>query len=107
MMKKLGYIPLLISLMYSQEYCSVASGAREYYNYELKKHSTVVYRGQTKDPHGRKSAHIRDGKQFTHMVVKGNAKTRQGALKAEKKSLQTYRKSHGGKNPKYNKTNHG
>jgi len=51
--------------------------------------------------------HLRDGKEFTHMKKVGNAKTRSGALKTEKKSLETYRKNHGGNNPKYNQTNHG
>jgi hypothetical protein len=51
--------------------------------------------------------HGRDGKKFTHMRIEGKAKTLRGALKAEKKSLETYRKNHGGKNPKYNKTDHG
>lgn len=55
----------------------------------------------------RELEHYRDGKKFTHMKVNGKAKTLQGALKEEKKTLGTYRKNHKGKNPKYNKTDRG
>lgn len=80
---------------------------REYYNYELKQSNRVVYRGQTNNPNRREKEHKRDGKKFTHMNIVGNAKTNHGVREAEKKSLQRYRKNHNGKNPKYNKTDHG
>lgn len=94
-------------MLLSQGQNCLASGARDFYNYELKDGYTVVYRGQTNDLYRRKGEHLRDGKEFTHMKKIGNAKTLEGALKAEKESLKTYRKSHGGQNPKYNKTDHG
>lgn len=106
-MIKVRHIALLTSLLFSQEQSSLASGARENFNYELKSKNTIVYRGQTNDLNRRMAEHRRDGKKFTHMRKIGNAKTRAGALEAEKKLLDTYRKSHGGRNPKYNETNHG
>jgi len=107
-MKKALYISLsIISLFYAQEYSSLAGNPREYYNYELKDGRKIVYKGQTNDLKRRESEHERDGKKFTHMRKVGNAKTYEGALKAEKQSLKQYRNGHGGKNPKYNQTDHG
>ena len=80
---------------------------REYYNYELKQHGRVVYRGQTNDLDRREKEHKRDGKKFTHLKKVGRAKTYEGVRKTETKSLKTYRENHKGKNPKYNQTNHG
>jgi len=93
----------LLCVAHSQE----AFSQRDYYNYELKRGATVVYRGQTNDPQRRQVEHLRDGKDFTHMRVLGNAKTRQGALNQERKDLATYRRSHNGENPEYNQTDHG
>ncbi|MBY0293512.1 MAG: GIY-YIG nuclease family protein [Alphaproteobacteria bacterium] len=106
-MKKIACMSVLISLLHSQDYSCLASSSRESYNYELKRGLTVVYRGQTNNLQRRESEHLRDGKVFTHMKKIGKAKTRAGALKLEKKSLESYRKSHKGENPKYNKTDHG
>lgn len=106
-MMKVLHISLIASLLFFQEQQSLASGAREYFNYELKDGPRVVYRGQTNDLYRRGGEHWRDGKEFTHMRKIGKSKTKKGALKAEKASLETYRKSHGGLNPKYNQTNHG
>lgn len=104
---KIIHISLIVSLFLLQEPNCLASGSREYYNYELKDGNTVVYRGQTNNLRRRALEHLRDGKEFTHMNKIGNAKTRKGALKTEKKSLKTYRKNHGGYNPYYNQTDHG
>lgn len=106
-MKKAVYVSALISTLYSQEHACLASGPREFFNYELKVSKTVVYRGQTNNLNRRRSEHLRDGKQFTHMRKVGKAKTLEGALKAEKESLKKYRQTHNGKNPKYNRTDHG
>ena len=105
-MKKIAYAFALTSLLYSQEYGCIAFDLRDSYNYELKQGNRVVYRGQTNDLERRESEHLRDGKKFTHMKKIGKAKTHSGALKTEKESLKKYRKSHKGKNPIYNKTDH-
>ncbi len=106
-MTKAIHLSLIASLFFFQEQSCFASGDRDFYNYELKDGYRVVYRGQTNDLYRRGMEHLRDGKRFTHMRKIGNAKTREGALRAEKASLKIYRKSHGGQNPKYNQTNHG
>lgn len=98
---------LILSLLIFQEQTCLGSGPRNSYNYELKDGHRVVYRGQTNNLRRRAKEHLRDGKKFTHIRKIGNAKTKEGALKTEKTSLQSYRKGHGGNNPKYNKTNHG
>ena len=106
-MIKIIHLSLILSLFLFQEQSCLASGSRDYCNYELKDGYRVVYRGQTNNLRRRAQEHLRDGKNFTHMKKIGNAKTKKGALKAEKASLKTYRESHGGNNPKYNRTNHG
>ena len=106
-MKKIAYILVFASMIFSQEYSCFASKAREYYNYDLKEHGKVVYKGQTNNPYRRELEHARDGKNFTHMVIKGNAKTFQGSLRQQTKEIKSYIQSHGGKRPKYNQTNHG
>jgi hypothetical protein len=104
---KIIHMSLIASLFLLQEQSCLASGARDHYNYELKDGRTVVYRGQTNDLSRREKEHSRDGKKFTHIRKVGNAKTENGARKAEKESLSAYRKSHSGHNPRYNRTNHG
>jgi len=52
---------------------------------------------------GKKSIKMR-GKRFRSMNVVGPAVTRDGAEKWEEERLEQYRKSHGGKNPRYNET---
>ena len=108
-MKKLLLLSMsvasLLSICFSAN--AVKNQPRDTYNYELKKSQTVVYRGINNRPHDRSQEHVREGKKFTHMNIVGNVKTRAGAQSAESRLLDTYRKNHGGKNPKYNKTNHG
>lgn len=77
---------------------------RNYYRYELKQHRKVVYRGITKDPERREMEHRNEGKRFTHMKIVGPAVTKEAAEEWEEKSLESFRKSHGGRNPKYNET---
>ena len=103
-MTKVMY-PFLIASFFLQGQSCLAS-ARDHFNYDLKDGHRVVYQGQTNDLKRREMEHRQD-KKFTHMIKKGHAKTEAGALKAEKAGLATYRKSHGGQNPKYNQTKHG
>lgn len=106
-MKSLVYSLLVLASLVCQDSRCLASDARDYYNYELKRGHKVVYRGSTNDLERREQEHARDGKKFTHMKKLGKAKTKRGAFSSEEKSLKTYRKNHGGRNPEYNKTNHG
>jgi predicted GIY-YIG superfamily endonuclease len=80
------------------------SEKRTYKRYELKGGRKVVYVGITDNPERRESEHRQDGKKFTKMNVIGSVVTQNSAEKWEEERLQSYRKHHGGKNPKYNKT---
>ena len=75
---------------------------RDTVTYELRNGREVVYRGITTDPEIREVEHLREGKDFTKLVVTSRRMTREGAEKKEAESLATYRRNHGGKNPKYN-----
>lgn len=78
---------------------------RDHYRYELKDGNKIVYIGITDDPSRREAQHRQEGKRFSHMRVVGLAVTIDTAQKWEKERLETYRKSHSGKNPRYNRTN--
>ena len=77
---------------------------RTHYRYELKDGRRVVYRGITNDLERREREHRRGGKKFTHLQPVGPAVTMETAKEWEEQSLSTYRRHHGGKSPKYNKT---
>jgi hypothetical protein len=79
---------------------------RDYKKYELKNGHEVVYRGITNDLARRGTEHSKD-KNFTSMKQVGRACSEQSARNWEQNSLETYRKNHGGENPKYNKTKNG
>lgn len=76
-------------------------------NYNLKDRKKVVYKGKAKDIDDAASRHKTYGKKFTHIQQTGNVKTNAGAKKEEERQLKIYRNNHGGKNPKYNKTDKG
>lgn len=80
---------------------------RDTVTYDLKRDRKVVYRGTTNDPDQREQSHRADGKNFDKLVVTSRRMTREGAEKKEAENLATYRKGHGGRNPKYNKTEDG
>ena len=76
-------------------------------NYDLKDGKKIVYRGTTTNPEKREAEHKASGKRFAKMVKTSRKMTPDGAKKKEADALKTYRKSHGGKNPKYNKDSDG
>jgi predicted GIY-YIG superfamily endonuclease len=80
---------------------------RDTHNYNLKSGKKIVYKGTTNDLDKRAKEHKDDGKKFTHMQKTGRVKTTDGASKEEARQLSAFRRSHGGKNPKYNKTDNG
>jgi predicted GIY-YIG superfamily endonuclease len=84
----------------------MAKAPRDTYRYELKLGREVVYRGITNNPERRCSEHGAE-KHFSHMNVIGPKVTRESARQWEKESLETYRRTHQGNNPKYNETDHG
>lgn len=78
--------------------------SRNHYRYELKQGYNVVYFGITKNPEFREMQHAHDGKRFSKMNVVGPVVTKETAERWEELRLAGYRRSHGGKNPLYNKT---
>ena len=77
---------------------------RNTHRYELKQGRQVVYRGITDDLERREQEHRDEGKRFTHLHPVGPAVTRDGAEKWEEQALESFRKSHSGRNPRYNET---
>ncbi len=75
---------------------------RDTYRYKLKKGNEILYIGITDDPKRRESEHKSEGKKFAKMEKAGPAVTRESAFKWESESIKKYKKSHGGKSPKYN-----
>ena len=83
------------------------SKKRDTITYELKRGRKVVYRGTTKNPDRRAEEHKAEGKKFDKLVRTSIKMTEQGAKKKEERELATYRSSHRGKNPIYNKDSDG
>ena len=77
---------------------------RDTYRYELKQGHKVVYYGITNEPERREEEHKEEGKKFSRLIVKGPIVTEETAEKWEEDRLASYRKSHRGRNPRYNKT---
>ena len=76
---------------------------RDTQTYDLKQGRTVVYKGATNDLERREEEHKKSGKEFDKILPTSARMTEENALKKEQDQLAAYRKSHGGKNPKYNK----
>jgi len=74
--------------------------------YILKQGNKIIYVGITDDLDRRVKDHQKD-KDFNIVEKVGNKTTREAAKKWEEQRLETYRKSHSGKNPEYNKTDKG
>jgi len=77
---------------------------RNYNRYQLKDGQKVVYIGITNDPERRVAEHQDEGKRFNRMNIVGPAVTKRSAENWEEESLEKYRRSHGGDNPRYNAT---
>ena len=77
---------------------------RNHSRYELRDKGKIVYVGITNDPERRKEEHKDEGKRFGSMNVVGPKVTHGGAEDWEESRLEQYRRSHGGKNPRYNET---
>ena len=75
--------------------------------YELKKGRKKVYIGTTNNPELREQQHRDEGKDFDKLLPTSRKMTKDGAKKKEEEALETFRKNHGGRNPKYNKDSDG
>ena len=80
---------------------------RDTVTYDLKKGNTVVYRGTTKNPDRREQEHRSSGLDFDRLSVTSRRMSAEGAKQKEQQNLETYRRNHGGKNPKYNRDQDG
>ena len=74
---------------------------RNTYPYELKDGKKVVYIGKTKDPERREQEHRYEGKKFTSMNLDFPC-SEETALKREQQKIESHKRSHKGKKPKYN-----
>ena len=80
---------------------------RGHYRYELRDGHKIVYVGMTDDSARREGEHKSKKWRFTSMNIVGPVVTEDSAHQWEEKRLEQYRKNHGGKNPRYNKTTAG
>ena len=76
---------------------------RDHHRYELRKGHEIVYIGITNDPERRESEHESAPERFTKMNLVGPAVTEESARDWEQERLETYRKGHDGRLPRYNK----
>jgi predicted GIY-YIG superfamily endonuclease len=76
---------------------------RDAYRYVLRDGRRIVQYGISNDPEARANEHAGGRKRFTGMTVVGPAVTRDSALDWERSMIEAYRRSHGGRNPRYNK----
>ena len=75
--------------------------------YALYQGNEKVYIGTTDDLERREQQHREDGKKFSRIEPTSRRMTSDSAKKRETDQLETYRRGHKGKNPKYNKTDDG
>ena len=75
--------------------------------YRLYDGNEIVYIGTTNDTERREKEHKKEGKQFTKLETTSRKMTEEGAKEKEAEDLAQYRKTHEGRNPKYNKDSDG
>ena len=66
-----------------------------------------VYIGTTNDLERREEEHRNENKRFTRIQPTSRRMTEEGSMKKEAEQLSTYRQSHQGHNPRYNKDSDG
>jgi predicted GIY-YIG superfamily endonuclease len=75
--------------------------------YELWHKGKKVYIGESEDPAQRAEQHKQQGKRFDRLSVTSRSMKKENAQKREADRLEVYRRGHGGKNPRYNKSDDG
>ena len=80
---------------------------RDTQTYALYQGNKKVYIGTTDDLKLREEQHRDDGKKFSRAEPTSRRMTPDSAKKKEAEQLETYRRGHKGKNPRYNKTDDG
>jgi hypothetical protein len=76
---------------------------RDTYLYAMRDHYKVVQYGMTKNPDVREFDHRRDGKRFTNITFDMQPRTRDNAKTEETRRINTYKSTHNGRKPRYNK----
>ena len=82
-------------------------GKQKSRTYSLYKGRQKVYIGESADPERRAEQHRDEGKNFDRIDVTSRPMLKDNAQTREAEQLETYRRGHGGKNPKYNETDDG
>ena len=75
--------------------------------YALYKGRNKVYIGESEDPEARAEEHRQERKQFDRVEITSRLMKKANAQKRQAEELETYRRGHGRKNPRYNKTDKG
>ena len=75
--------------------------------YALYQGNEKVYIGITNDLEQREQKHRNDGKKFSRIEPTSRRMKPDSAKNREAEQLETYRRGHKGKNPRYNKTDDG
>ncbi len=70
--------------------------------YALYNGRTKVYIGASDDLKRRAKVHRRSGHTFTRIVPTSRAMTKEGARRRKQEHLNTYRRTHKGRSPRYN-----
>lgn len=76
---------------------------RDTARYSLSDGQKIVYFGITDDLERRVAQHRAEGLRFTNVRKEGPLVSRESALEWESGRLDTYRRNHGGRSPRYNK----
>ena len=77
---------------------------RNHYRYRLFDGHKVVQYGITNNPERREEEHRDERKRFSSLNVVGPGVTKKAAERWEEDILASYRGNHGGRSPRYNKT---
>ena len=77
---------------------------RDTKRYKLVNDGKVVYYGISDDPERRREEHKDEGKQFDRMDLIKPPVTRRSAERWEEERLEAFRRTHRGRNPRYNET---
>ena len=82
-------------------------GKQKSKTYNLFKGREKVYIGEAANPEQRAERHRDEGKRFDRVETTSRLMLKGNAHKREAEQLATYRRGHGGMNPKYNKDDDG
>ncbi len=83
------------------------TGKRKSQTYALYDGRKKVYIGEAANPQQRAEQHREDGKRFDRVETTSRPMLKENAQKREAEQLETYRRGHGGKGPRYNETDDG